>query len=272
MLEFVMGALKSILVVGIAGYLGLVGLMYFAQRSLMYFPDPVRTAPADAEFPQATEVTLRSADGTEVIAWTVAPKHGKPVVIYFHGNGGSLRHRAPRFRPLIADGTGLVALSYRGFGGSQGSPSEAGLIEDGQAAYDFARRQYPDARIVLWGESLGTGVAVAIAARNEVAALVLEAPYTSTADIAFATYPFIPVGLLMKDQFHSDERIRQVKAPILVLHGALDRIIPIAYGERLFALASEPKQFVRFERGEHENLDQFGALQAARDFLAKLGI
>lgn len=270
MLEIAMTTLKSIFVIGLAGYLGLVGLMYFAQRALMYFPDPARTAPADAEFPQAREVTLRSADGTEVIAWTVPPKPGKPVVIYFHGNGGSLRHRVPRFRPLIADGTGLVALSYRGYGGSQGSPSEAGLIEDGQAAYDFARRQYPDARIVLWGESLGTGIAVAIAAKNEIAALVLEAPYTSTADIAFATYPFIPVRLLMKDQFRSDERIGEVKAPVLVLHGVLDRIIPISYGEKLFALANEPKQFMRFARGEHENLDQHGALQAARAFFAKL--
>jgi hypothetical protein len=100
MLEIAMTTLKSILVIGLAGYLGLVGLMYFAQRALMYFPDPARTAPADAEFPQAREVTLRSADGTEVIAWTVPPKPGKPVVIYFHGNGGSLRHRVPRFRPL----------------------------------------------------------------------------------------------------------------------------------------------------------------------------
>jgi fermentation-respiration switch protein FrsA (DUF1100 family) len=191
------------------------------------------------------------------------------VVLYFHGNGGSLQHRVPKFLPLVEDGTGLVALSYRGYGGSKGSPSEEGLIADGQAAYDFARKQFPDAKLVLWGESLGSGVAVAIAATNEVAALVLEAPYTSTADIAFATYPFIPVGLLMKDQFHSDQRIGRVKAPLLILHGAQDRIIPISYGERLFALANEPKQFVRFPNGEHENLDRFGALQAARDFLAR---
>jgi fermentation-respiration switch protein FrsA (DUF1100 family) len=269
MLEIAMTTLKSILVIGLAVYLGLVAIMYFAQRALMYFPDTVRTAPAEAGFAQAQEVTLRSADGTEVIAWHVPPKDGKPVVVYFHGNGGSMRHRVSRFQSLIADGTGLVALSYRGFGGSKGSPTEAGLIEDGQAAYDFARKQYSDAKLVLWGESLGTGVAVAIAAQNDVAALVLEAPYTSTADIAFANYPFIPVRLLMKDQFHSDERIGKVKAPLLILHGARDRIIPISYGERLFSLANEPKQFVRFARGEHENLEQFGASQAAHDFFAK---
>ena len=267
-----MTALKSILIIALAGYLGLLAIMYVAQRALMYFPDITRIAPADAGCPQAAEIMLQAADGTNVIAWHVPPKEGRPVVVYFHGNGGSLHYRVARFLPLVADGTGLVALSYRGFGGSQGSPSEAGLIDDARAAYDFARAQHPDAKIVLWGESLGTGVAVAIAAEQEAAAVVLEAPYTSTADIAFAAYPFIPVRLLMKDQFRSDERIGKVKAPLLVLHGAQDRIIPVSYGERLFALANEPKHFVQFARGEHENLDQHGALQAVRDFLTKLNL
>jgi fermentation-respiration switch protein FrsA (DUF1100 family) len=126
---------------------------------------------------------------------------------------------------------------------------------------------------VLWGESLGTGVATAIAAEKatekDVAALVLEAPYTSTLDIAQAHYPFIPVRWLMKDQFHSDERIGKVKAPILILHGDRDRVIPISYGERLYASAPEPKEIVRFAGGDHEDLDRFGALKAARDFLAR---
>ena len=123
---------------------------------------------------------------------------------------------------------------------------------------------------MLWGESLGTGVATAMAAERDIAALVLEAPYTSTLDIAQAHYPFIPVHWLMKDRFHSDERIGKVKAPILILHGDRDRVIPIAYGERLYAMAPEPKKIVRFAGGDHEDLDRFGALQAARDFLAKL--
>ena len=149
MLQISMTMLKTAFVVGLALYLGLLAVMYLAQRSLMYFPYNVRVDPQDADFPQAREVALRAADGTELIAWTVPPTNGKPLVIYFHGNGGSLQHRVPRFRPLVADGTGLVALSYRGFGGSKGSPTERGLIEDGQAAYDFARKQYPDAKIVL---------------------------------------------------------------------------------------------------------------------------
>ncbi|MGD9924269.1 MAG: alpha/beta hydrolase [Pseudorhodoplanes sp.] len=264
-----MTTLKSILLIALAGYLGIVLLMYVAQRALMYFPYSERMMPADADFPQATELELKSRDGVRILAWTVAPKPGKPVVLYFHGNGGSLAHRVPRFRRLVEDGTGLVALSYRGYGGSDGSPSEDGLIADARAAYDEARTRYPDAKIVLWGESLGTGVAVALAAENDVAAVILEAPFTSAADVAFSAYPFVPVRLLMKDQFRSDERIGKVKAPVLVMHGARDRVVPFRLGERLFALANEPKQFVRFADGGHEDLDRYDHLAAARDFLAQ---
>ncbi len=236
-----MTTLKTAIVVMLTVYIGLVAIMYVMQRTLMYFPERVHTPPADAGFPQAQEVRLRAADGTELVAWHVPPRGNKAVVVYFHGNGGSLQHRVPRFKPLVSDGTGLVALSYRGYGGSQGSPSEEGLLADARAAYDFARKTYPEAKFVLWGESLGTGVATAIAAEHDVAALVLEAPYTSTLDIAKAHYPFMPVSWLMKDQFRSDERIGKVRAPILILHGDRDRVIPISYGERLYAMAPEPK-------------------------------
>jgi len=264
-----MATLKSVLLVALVCYVGLVAVMYLAQRKLMYFPYAARMAPADADFPQAREVDLKAADGVRVLAWTVPPKPGKPVVLYLHGNGGSVAHRVPRFRKLVDDGTGLVALSYRGYGGSDGNPTEDGLIADGRAAYDFARATYPDAKIVLWGESLGTGVAVALAGEKDVAAVILEAPFTSTADVAFSAYPFIPVRLLMKDQFRSDDRIGKVKAPVLVMHGARDRVVPFRMGEQLFALANEPKQFVRFADGGHEDLDRYDHLAAARKFIAQ---
>lgn len=259
--------MKSLLLSAVACYVGIVGLMYVAQRALMYFPERVRTAPADAGFPHAQETVLTAGDGTRLIVWQVAPKENKPVFLYFHGNGGSLRYRVPRFENLIADGSGLVALSYRGYGGSGGSPSEEGLLADADTAYAFARAQYPEAKLVVWGESLGSGVAVALAARSKVDAVILEAPYTSAADIAFSAYPFLPVGLLMKDQFRSDARIGKITAPILVMHGMRDNIIPIAYGRRLYELAPEPKQFVQLPLGEHENLDAHGAQAAVREFL-----
>jgi uncharacterized protein len=264
-----MSSFKWILVVAVLGYCALIALMYVAQRTLMYFPEKQRTAPAAAGFPQAEEIVLDSADGERVIAWHVPLRDGKPVVLYFHGNGGALQHRVPRFKPLVADGLGLLALSYRGYAGSTGSPSETGFLADAAALYAFAVARYPTNRIVVWGESIGSGVAVALASTKDVAAVVLESPFTSTVDVGAKAYPFAPVRLLMKDTFRSDERIGKVRAPVLILHGALDRVVPFAFGERLFALANEPKSFVRFPRGDHNDLDRYGALEAAKKFLAQ---
>jgi len=250
-----------------ACYLGFAALMYVVQRSLMYFPETVRTAPAAAGLPQAQEVVLDTTDGEKVIVWHVAPRGEQPVVLYFHGNGGSLRLRVDRFQRIAAAGVGLVALSYRGYGGSSGKPTEQGLINDARAAYAFAAERYP--RIALWGESLGTGVAVALAAEKPVTRMVLDAPYTSTLDLARANHWYLPVRLLMKDQFRSDERIARVKAPVLIMHGEVDQIIPIAYGERLFAMIQGPKQFARFPGGYHVDLDRHGGAEVALKFLGE---
>jgi fermentation-respiration switch protein FrsA (DUF1100 family) len=192
-----------------------------------------------------------------------------PVILYFHGNGGSLRWRVDRFRALTGDGSGLVALSYRGYGGSSGRPSETGLMEDAQAAYAFARAHYPPERIVVWGESLGSGLAVALAAQKPAGRLVLQSPFTSAADVAAAMYWFVPVRWLMKDQFRSDLAIGKVTVPVLVLHGERDRIVPIALGERLYALINAPKRFVRFPGAGHNDLGAYGAIEAAKQFLGE---
>jgi fermentation-respiration switch protein FrsA (DUF1100 family) len=262
--------LKTIVIVAVIGYGGLLALMYFFQRSLMYFPDPARTPPAQAGLPRAEEISLNSGDGETLVAWHVPPRDDKPVVLYFHGNGGALKLRAGRFSRLTADGTGLLALSYRGYGGSTGRPSEAGLIRDAQAAYDFAAARYRPERLVLWGESLGTAVAIALAAERRIGGLILDAPFTSAADVGASAYPFAPVRWLIKDSFRSDLRIARVQAPTLILHGERDSIIPISFGERLFALANEPKRMVRFPAGNHVDLDDHGANAAVHDFLARV--
>ena len=264
-----MSSLKWIFIWGAAGYIAFAALMYFAQRSLMYFPERTRTAPAAAGLPQAEEVVLDTPDGEKVIVWHLPPRGDAPVALYFHGNGGSLRLRVDRFRRVAAAGVGIVALSYRGYGGSSGTPTEAGLIIDARAAYAFAAARYPVSRIALWGESLGTGVAVALAAEKPVSRLILDAPYTSTLDVARASYPFLPVRFLMKDQFRSDERIARVKVPVLILHGEADQVIPIAYGERLYAMIPGEKRLVRFPGGYHGGLDGLGGADAALKFLAE---
>jgi hypothetical protein len=263
-----LGALKWIAIAVAFSYVAVVGVLYARQRSLMYFPDTVHTTPAAAGLPEATEVPLVAADGVHITAWFAAPQGDKPVIVYFHGNGGSLRYGAARFRQLIGAGIGLVALEYRGYGGNDGSPSEDGLIADGEAAYAYAAAHYPAKQIVLWGQSLGSGVAVAVAAEKPVARVILEAPFTSTAAVASIRYWYIPVSLLMKDQFHSDRRIQKVTAPLLILHGVKDQVVPYTMGERLFELANKPKHIVRFLDAGHDNLDANGALNAVAAFLA----
>lgn len=261
--------LKGLLILLALGYLGLVAAMYFWQRGLMYFPDPTRRTPSSVGFPEAEEVELRSADGERILAWHVPPQEGRPVVLYFQGNGGGLNLRSQRFRRITTTGLGLLALSYRGYGGSTGRPTEEGLLRDAAAAYDFAAARYPPERIVVWGESLGTGVAVALASEKPVARVLLESPFTSAVDVAAAVYFFIPVRLLMLDQFRSDLRIKKVSAPVLIVHGDRDITVPIRFGERLYSLINAPKKFIRLPNAGHNDHDAHGAFDLVKDFLVR---
>ncbi|HKS18677.1 MAG TPA: alpha/beta hydrolase [Bradyrhizobium sp.] len=263
-----MTVLKWLLIVVSVGYVGGLAALFLLQRSVLFpIPQAFRTTPAAAGFPQVEEHMLATADGEKVIVWHMPARPGRPVVLYFHGNGDFLAGFFARFRDIIADGTGVVALSYRGYSGSSGRPSEQGLLQDAAAAYAFTTARYSPDRIVAWGFSLGTGVVVALAAEQPVGKVILEAPYSSLADVAASAFPIFPVRLLMKDPFHSDRRIAKVKAPLLAMHGAQDPTIPIVFGERLFALANEPKRFVRFGQGRHNDLDDFGAAATARQFI-----
>src|SRR5260370_450493 len=175
---------------------------------------------------------LAAADGARVVVWQVPPRGEKPVVIYFHGNAEIVASRAKRHRQLTADGIGLVALSYRGYMSSIGSPTEDGLLHDAEAAYRLTTSRFPSSPVVLWGHSLGSGVAVALASRHPIAKVILEAPFSSIADVAAGVFPFVPVRWLMRDQFRSDQRIGAVRAPLLIMHGTRDWVVPIALGER----------------------------------------
>jgi len=262
-----MTTLKWLLIIAASGYVALVALLYVTQRAMLYHPPAIAMPRPEAVLPEARQVVLDTSDGEKVIAWHVAPRGDKPVVIYFPGNGELIGLRTERYRALMADGVGVIALSYRGYGGSTGTPTETGLHRDAEAAYAFAAAHYKPDRIVLWGHSLGTGVAVKLASEKPVARLILEAPYSSTADVAVARFPYVPVRGLMKDQFHSDQWIGAVKAPILMMHGARDGVIPMRFGKRLFALAHEPKRFILYDKGRHNDLDDYGATKEALAFI-----
>src|SRR3954447_7057888 len=266
-----MTVLKWLVAIALMVWCCAVALLYLAQRSILFpIPETRRTSPQAAGLPQAEEHLLQTSDGEQLVAWHVPPRAGKPVVVFFHGNGDILAWRAPWFAALTGDGTGLVAVSFRGYAGSSGSPSEAGLLQDAEAAYAFAAERYAPERIVSWGYSLGTGPAVALAARHRTAALILEAPYTSIADIAAAAFPFAPVRWFVRDPFPSDRWIADVRAPVLIMHGGRDATIPIRFGEKLYEFAHEPKQMVRFPEAAHNDLDSFGTTDVARAFLAKI--
>jgi fermentation-respiration switch protein FrsA (DUF1100 family) len=267
-----MTVLKWILIIVAVGYAGGVVAMFFMQRSILFpTPSTERVAPSAAGFPQVEEHVLTTADGEKIVVWHRPAKPGRPVILYFHGNGDYLAGFFPRFRDFIADGIGIVAPAYRGYSGSTGKPTEQGLLQDAEAAYAFASARYAADKIAVWGFSLGSGVAVALAAEHPVGKLILEAPYSSMADVAASAFPILPVRLLLRDTFRSDLRIGRVKAPLLALHGARDGTIPIVLGEKLFALAGEPKQFIRFPDGGHNDLDYFGASAAAQRFIGASG-
>lgn len=239
--------------IGVAlAYVAIVVTMYVRQDSLMYFPDRMRTPPRDAGLPEAREVELAASDGTPLLAWYAPAATGRPTILFLHGNGGAIRDRADRFRFYAAPGNGVFFLSYRGYGGSGGAPSEAGLHADAEAAYDWlmANGGASD-RLVVVGESLGSGVAAQLAARRRVAALALEAPFSSVADVAAAHYWWLPVHLLIRDRYEAGRAIAGVGAPLLILHGALDRTVPIRFGRKLYASAAPPKEFVEIAGADH---------------------
>lgn len=252
----------------VAGYLAMCAAMFLLQRDLMYFPTRKAPAPAAAGFAGVTEVALRAADGTPLVMWYSPAPPGAPTVLYFHGNAGEIADRPKRWAFLRAQGFGVAFLSYRGYGGSGGTISEGGLHMDADAAYDWLLAQgVPPGRLAVVGESLGSGVAVRLAAERPVGALLLEAPYSSAADIAARRYPFLPVGLLMLDQFPSSERIGRVTAPILIQHGERDLVIPFAFGRALHDAAPEPKTFIARPGRGHELVSEPETWQAEADFI-----
>jgi hypothetical protein len=235
----------------VALYAAVFVVLFVGQRKILFRCDAAEVDPATLGL-KAETLRLKTEDGESLLAWSIPPAPGRPLILYFHGNAGGLDLRVERFHAMAKAGMGLLAIEYRGYASSTGSPSERGLKLDGEAAYAaaIASGVAPE-RIITLGESLGSGVAVALAARHKVAALVLDSPYSSIADVAAAAYWFVPVRALLRDPFRNDLLIGSVKAPTLIVHGTKDRVVPIRFGEKLFALANPPKEFWRVEDAIH---------------------
>ncbi|MFQ5972188.1 MAG: alpha/beta hydrolase [Alphaproteobacteria bacterium] len=258
--------------ISVVAYAALVGGCYAVQRSLMYFPSSDLPTPAAAGAPEMSPVTLRTADGLELVAWYAPPAmQALPTIVYFHGNAGNIADRVGKVRPFLDEGYGVTLVSYRGYGGNPGAPTEQGLYEDGYAALDFmASRGIREDRTVLLGESLGTGVAVRMASERRVGAVILEAPMTSAAEVGQRAYPFLPVKLFIKDRFETLSLIDRIDAPLLIVHGERDRVVPVSHGRRLFAAAAEPKEAVFLPAAGHNDLFEHDAARAEVDFLRRV--
>lgn len=250
-----MTTLGKAVLICLFAYAGVMLAMYLLQRGLQYHPENKGLTPEAVGLSGVAVNLVDTADGERIVTWYAVAKPGRPTIICFHGNAGEIGDRPRRFQYYAERGFGVLYVSYRGFGGSTGKISETGLVTDALAAYDWLMRQgVAPAQIALLGESLGTGVAVQLAAQKPVGAVALEAPYTSTADIAAAIYWWLPVRLLMKDQFRSADHIGNVTAPVLVIHGEDDTLIPVKYGKALFAAAIEPKEIAVITGFGHEVL------------------
>ena len=260
---------RGALVVGlllVIGYAGIVGYMYVNQRALQYFPAGEITALADTRLSGAEAVAIAAGDGV-VNGWYQAPQAGKPLIVYYKGNWGSFSGEYERFEQFVADGYGFLAVDYRGFPLSPGAISQANILEDATSAFDWAQQQgFP---IVIWGRSLGSGPASYVASQRDARALLLETPFLSAATVGSERYPYLPVALVMQDQFPVNQWIVDVAEPVLVAHGTGDQTIDVSNGERVYALAPNPDELWIEPGADHGDLWGRGIWNHARSFFER---
>jgi uncharacterized protein len=261
---FILRYLKIAVGILIFSYVGILAVLYF-QQDAMLFPAPEKLSPT----PQVAgllETTITMSDGEVLPGWYVAPKTGYPTVLFFHGNGGQINDYGFLADGFLADGFGFAAVEYRGYPGATGKVSENGLMSDGLAAFDWVKQKCK-CEVVVMAHSLGTGVAVNVAAEREVQAVALFAPYSSIADVAAERFWFLPVRFLIQNPIHSDLRISKVTEPVLMVHGKADKDIPIQFGQKLFDLANQPKEFIAMDNVGHNDVLTANSVAQVFEFL-----
>ena len=254
-----------------------MGLLWLMQRRLIYFPDPRPPDPSIAKVLDAEDLAVGTDDGLILTAWYVPPS-SEPTgftILYFGGNGGNRASRADVGAALSAQGNAVILVDYRGYGGNPGDPSEQGLYADALAVRRvvLARPGASSTRLVYFGESLGAGVAVWLATQHTPAALILRSAPSSLVDVGAHHYPYLPVGLLLRDRFPSIDRIAAITAPVLIIVAERDAIVPADLSRRLWNAANEPKQWVVIPDADHNDRAMFDGrqvLDSVRDFLESI--
>lgn len=271
----------NLIAIAIGVYTALVGGLYLVQRELIYHPTQSLPSPETSGVPEMKVVRLTTEDGITLTSWYRPAQGDLPTIVYFQGNGGNIAGRGTKVRAYLDAGFGVLLAGYRGYGGNPGRPSEQGLYADGRAHLDFLKNQnIPPKQWVMYGESLGSGVAVQMAferARGgqgktdvSVGAVVLEAPFSSLGDAAQSHYPFVPARYMIKDRFDSIAKIDKIKAPLFVFNGDMDGVIHPNQGRRLFNAAKEPKEAHWITGGGHNNLYDFGVSRLVVDFIERM--
>ena len=264
-----MRRLVTVVAIGALVLLGLVGMLWAVQRTLIYFPSQdvgdLRATVSDAE-----DVTFTTADGLELGALLV-PAFGDAngaTVLVFNGNAGNRGDRVPLATALAARGYRVLLFDYRGYGGNPGTPTEEGLTADGLAAISHLESR-PDVdtnRIVYFGESLGAGVAIAVAEHRPPAALVLRSPFSSLSEVGSFHYPFLPISILLWDRYQNVQRIGGIERPLLVVAGSADATVSFAQSQEVYGAASEPKQFLVIDGADHNDFE----LTASRELVDEI--
>lgn len=260
-------------IIGLCLFYGLFILALFVmQRSLIYFPD--RSRPQ--AFKQIETATVTTQDGLNISGWFIpVPQDVTPngkTILMFHGNAGHYGYRYEYARILNAAGYNFLIAGYRGYGGNTGDPSEQGFYIDGHAYIEWLRTKKGiyTSDLVILGESIGSGTATQMAVDYDVYALVLLAPFTSLLERAKEQYFFVPVEHLLKDKFDNAQKMPQVSAPVLIVHGQKDQVIPVGHGKKLYDLAKEPKVLKTYAQANHNDLLNFSAMDDIISFLSGL--
>lgn len=247
-------------------YIGAIAYMFFNQRSLQYVATGPITPLAQTALTEAEEIAIPSG-GSVVNGWYQAPSQGMPLILYYRGNSGSFSAEHQRFEQFVADGYGFLSFDYRGFPMSPGEISETNVLTDALAAYDWAAEK--GAPILIWGRSLGSGPATYVASQRDAKALMLETPFLSAITVAGERYPYLPVALVMQDQYHNDQWIKDVTEPVFVAHGTADTVVGVTNGERLYALAPNPDGIWIEPGADHSDLWAAGIWNHAKAFFEK---
>lgn len=257
--------------VAFMAYLGVILVLLFLENTLVYHPTSAAREWQPPPAPEIVDVALKSADGNTIHAWWLPAPGADSALLYLHGNAGNLSWRGGSIMKIREQlGVSVLIIDYPGYGKSTGRPSEQGCYHAAEAAYAWLRdeQHVPSQRILIWGASLGGGVAVDLASRKECRALILIKTFTSLPDVASRLYPWVPARWIMRNRFESVKKIGDCDCPVFVTHGTTDELIPFSQGEKLYAAANEPKQFYAMDKlGHNDGLgrDMFDALKMFLD-------